>query len=448
MISGSKQPFARRIVIAFTLMTLVVSGIFSLSIVGIVQFIEGYLASQELGRELDAIINQDLKKGLPPRLDYKTYFFATNNRDYQMPDVMYNIPEGFTEMVKGNEAYYAYMRVIDGERYLLMEEQHEMEARERALLDVVLAGFLISVAVAWLLGWLLARRVMAPITKLANQVRRRDQLARPLAPQYANDEVGRLAAAFDDAIGQLHKSLERERLFTSDVSHELRTPLMVIQGSCELLGEADLPPRAKDQVARIRRAADEMHDLVQTFLLLARDNAEESVFSSSTSLLGIAEEQEKRWGPKIIEKGLAFEVAKTGADEGIYNAPLLRAVMSNLLRNALHYTESGKVRLVLENGGFHVEDTGIGIPADQQARMFQPFVRGEHARGEGLGLGLSIVKRICQHQGWRVCVHSNAPRGTCFTVSFKRDALCQNPTNDCQNCSSNATGAPLALPKP
>jgi len=91
-------------------------------------------------------------------------------------------------------------------------------------------------------------------------------------------------------------------------------------------------------------------------------------------------------------------------------------VMSNLLRNALHYTEHGQVRLVLEHGGFRVEDTGVGIPVDQQERMFQPFVRGAEGRGEGLGLGLSLVRRICAHQGWAVEVHGREPCGSCFAV--------------------------------
>ena len=80
--------------------------------------------------------------------------------------------------------------------------------------------------------------------------------------------------------------------------------------------------------------------------------------------------------------------------------------MSNLLRNALHYMERGTVRLVLEDGGFRVEDTGVGIPADQRELMFQPFVRGPRACGERLGLGLSLVKRICAHQGWQISVSS------------------------------------------
>ncbi|MBD4674585.1 HAMP domain-containing protein, partial [Xanthomonas citri pv. citri] len=88
--------------------------------------------------------------------------------------------------------------------------------------------------------------------RLARQVRHREQLlglAPPLAPDYANDEVGELAASFDETLGRLRDALKREQLFTSDVSHELRTPLMVIATSCELLAEEpSLGPRARGQL--------------------------------------------------------------------------------------------------------------------------------------------------------------------------------------------------------
>lgn len=421
--ANSKQPFARRIVVAFVVMTLLVSGTFSLGIVAIVHFIEEHLVSQELDHQLTSVLEEDLPLGRAPRLAANTRFFAADRPMYAIPAQFANLTEGFSEIVAGDEAYYAYTRKMNGQRYLLVQEQHEFEAREQVLFKVVLAGFLLSVVGAWGLGWLMARRVMAPVSRLARQVRHRDQLlsvAPPLAPEYADDEIGHLAAAFDSTLGQLRQTLERERLFTSDVSHELRTPLMIITSSCELLEATPLHGRESEQVARIARAAEEMRDLVRTFLLLARARPEDSAFEASGSLKQVAEEQRSRWEPQILDKGLAFELRVEAVDNVRYNLPLLRSVMSNLLRNALHYTESGWVRLTLEDGGFRVEDSGVGIPEDQQEHMFQPFVRGPLARGEGLGLGLSLAKRICAHQGWQIRVFSLAARGSCFEVRLRK----------------------------
>jgi signal transduction histidine kinase len=419
----SRQPLLRRIVIAFALMGLVVSGLFSLSIVGVVHFVEEHLVSQELDRELNIVIRDDLGRGQAPRLDSSTRFFASHLPDYPVPRQFAAAGEGFSEVIEGEQAFYVFKRSENGQAFMLVEEQHEFEAREQLLFDVVLAGFLLSVLAAWGMGWLLARRVMAPVIRLANQVRQRDQLhqlAPALAADYPDDEVGHLAAAFDSTLGQLRRSLERERLFTSDVSHELRTPLMIITSSCELLAEApNLDTRQREHVRRIGRAAEEMRDLAQTFLILARAEQEEPSQGGSATLAMVADEQSKRWAPLIREKGLRFELVGQGADSARYNPTFLRTVMSNLLRNALHYTEQGTVRLILESGGFRVEDSGVGIPPEQQEQMFQPFVRGAQSRGEGLGVGLSLVKRICAHQGWQVRVHELPPQGSVFEVRLQ-----------------------------
>ena len=241
----NKQPFRRRILIAFATMTILVSGVFSLSIVAIVHLIEEHLVSEELALELGVVVQQDLKSGQAPRLDSRTRFFASNYPQYAIPQRYADLPEGFSEQLEGERAFYIFTEVINGDRYLLVQEQSDFEKREQVLFNVVLAGFLLSVLGALVLGWLMSERVMRPVSKLANQVRHRDQLlplAPALAPEYPDDEVGQLAAAFDSTLGRLRQSLERERLFTSDVSHELRTPLMVIASSCELLSQVDLEP--------------------------------------------------------------------------------------------------------------------------------------------------------------------------------------------------------------
>lgn len=418
----SRLPFSQRIVIAFVLMTVVVSGSFSLGIVAVVHFVEAQLISKELHGRLSMVLHEDIKAGRAPRLDARTLFFASNSAEYPIPERFADFPEGFTEIEDENEASYIYFMEVNGVRYMLLQEQEEFEDREEILFSVVVAGFLLSIVSAWGLGAVLARQVMEPVARLAGQVRHPDQLAAstlPLAPGFADDEIGNLAAAFDNTLGQLRRSIERERLFTSDVSHELRTPLMVISTSCELLLENPLQAGQREQIERIARAARDMNDLVRTFLLLARSGPAEDAEPDSAGLAEVAQEQALLWGPALRTKGLDFELINEGADTAGHNPTFLRTIMANLLRNALHYTVRGSVRLVLEHDGCRIEDTGVGIPAHEQERVFQPFVRGSAARGEGLGLGLSLVKRICEHNGWNISSTSDQEVGTCFRVSFK-----------------------------
>jgi signal transduction histidine kinase len=84
----------------------------------------------------------------------------------------------------------------------------------------------------------------------------------------------------------------------------------------------------------------------------------------------------------------------------------------------VHYTDNGYVRLVLTGKGFRVEDSGVDIDESQKETIFQPFVRGMGARGEGLGLGLSLVRRVCIHQGWQIHLYHLQAGGNCFEVSL------------------------------
>lgn len=412
----AKLPLARRIVLAFVLMTALVSGAFSWGIYGTVLFVEAHLVSKELDEEL-TIALEDVAAGRPPHLDARTRFLISTDPARPIPDRFADLPEGFTEVADEHEAAYVFLREVGETRYALVQEQSEFETREHILFNVALAGFLLCVAGSWILGEFMANRIMEPVTRLDRHVRRTDR-AGVLAPEFADDEIGHLATTFDTALGQLRQALEREQLFTSDVSHELRTPLMVIASSCELLRESALSPSQRVQIGRIDRAAEEMRTLVQTFLLLARPKPEETRTEARFGLLQAARDQARQWGPRFAGKGIAFVLVEDESDTGRYNQTFLATVLSNLLRNAWHYTEQGQVRLVLERGGFRVEDSGPGIPAEERERIFEPFVRGSCTRGEGLGLGLSLVQRICAHQGWTITATPMTPRGSCFRVSL------------------------------
>jgi signal transduction histidine kinase len=396
-----------------------------MGIVATVHLVEEKLISAGLGGDLQRLLLMDSVSDWSHRPEPdQLFYFSGGPGDFALPKDLRHLDAGFHEVFRENLSYHAMVEIVDGRRYVLLQDQSDFEERERVLFAVVLVGFVLSLALAVFLGWILARKVMAPVVRLARQVRHRDQLlglAPPLAPDYAADEVGELAVAFDATLGRLRQALTRERLFTSDVSHELRTPLMVLASSCELLLEnPHIDQRGRAQVERIARACEEMRELVQTFLMLARAQREDASMSPQQSVRQIADGLLNLWREPIEAKGLKLIFEPGDPQDTGYNATLLHAVMGNLLRNALHYTEDGFIRLTLTATGFTVEDSGVGIPEDKREAMFEPFVRGSEKRGEGLGLGLSLVQRICENQGWSVSLTNMEPNGCRFEVELSQ----------------------------
>ncbi|WP_323160484.1 HAMP domain-containing sensor histidine kinase [Pseudomonas fluorescens] len=418
-----KQSLTKRIVIVFALMSALVAGVFALGIVAAVHVVEHRLATSTLSGGLHRLLAmEDINRWSHQPEKSELFFFEGGPGPMALIPSLAALAPGFQEISFNGDDFFAMVEVVSGRKYVLLRDQESLEHRERLLFMVVTVGFVLSVLLALVLGRLLARRVMAPVIRLARQVRHRDQLlvlAPPLHPDYAADEVGELALSFDQTLGRLRETLSREKLFTSDVSHELRTPLMVLGGSCELLlANPSLDARSTAQVNRIARAAHEMRQLVDTFLMLARaeDDAGNDV---CVTLKEVADAQCEIWGRLIREKGLQFFYEVDQPCKERFNLTFLQSVMGNLLRNAWHYTDHGFVRLTLTSNGFVVEDSGIGIPEEQRQAVFQPFVRGDEGRGEGLGLGLSLVQRICRRQHWRVQLSSGQSSGSRFSVELK-----------------------------
>ncbi len=422
-----KQSLSRRIVIAFVLMTTLVAAAFAIGIYMAVHMLEEKLISGVLSGDLDRLLHMDNMDEWRTRPEPdQLFYFSGGHGDFALPDYLTGMTPGFHEIFREDSSYHAFVRVVAGQEYVLLQDQSEFEERERTLYTTVWIGFVLCVALAVLLGQFLARKVIEPVSRLSRQVRHPDQLlsmAPPLAPNYAADEVGQLAASFDTTLGLLRHALTRERLFTSDVSHELRTPLMVLASSCELLLEnPNLDDRARAQVQRIFRACEDMRALVQTFFLLARAQNTDVSQIPTISVESAACELLEQWRKPIEGKGLTLDYRAEQVIPGEFNATHLRTVMSNLLRNALHYTDSGHISLTLVADGFEVEDSGVGIPEEQREAVFQPFVRGDSQRGDGLGLGLSLVQRICASQGWEVSLHPAQPRGCRFKVVLVQPA--------------------------
>ena len=421
-----KPSLVQRIAIAFTLTTIVVAGAFALGSMSAIHVLEEMLLSGQMNRDLEHLIKTEKTEiwRSQPRSD-QLFYVSPGPAHLAMPTDLQILPVGFHEVYREHRSFHAVVRLLEQRRYVLLQDQSDFERRERLMYWITLACFLVSVLLATILGWWLARRVIAPVVRLSYQVSDLEQLspqAPALAADYAEDEVGVLAAAFDETLNRLRQSLRREQLFTSDVSHELRTPLMVMAGACELLFENPyLDKRARRQVARIAKASSEMSALVETFLQLARQQSAHAITPvAQASVYQIASELVLQWREAIESKGLTLLLSQPMEQTSapLYNAVFLRAVMGNLLRNAWHYTEQGRISVHLQADGFCITDTGAGIPEGQEGAMFEPFIRGSYERGDGLGLGLSLVQRICTQEGWQIRLQSVQPHGCCFWVQL------------------------------
>lgn len=237
----------------------------------------------------------------------------------------------------------------------------------------------------------------------------------------ADAEVAVLIDALEHFAGRLTAAVERERTFARDAGHELRTPLAVFKGSLDLLDrDGGRPVRELEALARMRRTADEMESLLETLLLLAR---KESAVGGDerVPLRAVLLDEIDAVGEMARQRG--NRICVHGDHEVTVQAPatVLRIVVSNLLRNAVAYTENGEISIKLSANGMCFEDNGIGMSRHELANMFEPFYRAEASRGarKGHGLGLSIVRRLARRYDWTLKVHSQPGQGTTVELRFR-----------------------------
>ncbi len=228
------------------------------------------------------------------------------------------------------------------------------------------------------------------------------------------------------------KRLEQIRKdFVANVSHELKTPITSIAGFAEALTETQKPEEIIHFSKIINRQANRMKRLVEDLLLLSSLEQEQNKASMSwTTLEQIVGETEEACKYRYEERRSILQIAPSNPDNLLLyvNENLIAQALTNLVINALNYSEAGaKVLLSAivgeEQVTFSVLDHGIGIPRDVQDRIFERFYRVDAARSRsqgGTGLGLSIVKHIVNVHGGKLSLESEIGRGSTFTIVLPR----------------------------
>ncbi len=333
------------------------------------------------------------------------------------PDAIARLSSGMHEIRLDDVFYRVAIAERDGSRYFLLYNETYFRKKQAGLILYLAVFVTLMALLSGALALWLAERVIEPVKELARRVRnvRPDAHPEPLTEDFPHDEVGELAHAFEQAFERLASFIDRERAFTADVSHELRTPIAVIRGAAEvLLADATRPQKDRQRIERIERGAADMADLSTALLAMARERDDErrEPVDLATLVEQSVDKHRHLLGARPVEVILEFDAQPRVAAD----ANLLAIVVANLLRNSFTYTEHGSVKIRLAAGTLVIEDTGLGIPREALGKVFQRLYKGAHS--EGAGIGLSLVRKICDRYGWSVTLDSTEGQGTRAVLKF------------------------------
>ncbi|HZP68142.1 MAG TPA: HAMP domain-containing sensor histidine kinase, partial [Rudaea sp.] len=221
---------------------------------------------------------------------------------------------------------------------------------ERQLLTALIGAACVFALLSLLIGSWLSRRVMSPVTDLANRVREMERKGRPeaLAPHFTDDEVGQLAAALDGYSNKLTALVQRDREFNADVSHELRTPLAVIATTTELLlGSESIPEKVRERLKRIERAARQSTELTNALLLLSRSERSAPVDGETTDVGKVVEQVIDVYRSHLGRKPVDVKVEVQQPLEVVAPSSVVAVALGNLIGNAFKYTQRGDVLITV-----------------------------------------------------------------------------------------------------
>ncbi len=280
-------------------------------------------------------------------------------------------------------------------------------------------------------GYLLSRRALAPVDVIISEASAitANDLSRRLSLSTADDQLRRLALEWNSLLARIETAVIRITQFTADASHELRSPIAFIQTAAEYqLGNPALDEEQREVFMAILQETNATTEMLESLLLLARLDAEGMPpLSQPVNVYQIAAEVVIQFEPASRKFHQQLIAALPPSTPSLVRmAPgHLRRVLVAVIDNAIKYTpEGGQIRLEFDSSeglSLYIKDTGYGIAAEHLDRIFDRFYRADQARTntkEGVGLGLTIARRLMEQYGARISVESQLGKGTVVALAF------------------------------
>lgn len=261
------------------------------------------------------------------------------------------------------------------------------------------------------LGMLVMRRAFAPVSQLARVVAdidpehlSADDHKRIGSSRFGDDEVGVLAGTIEKTLERISAFVERERYFTGSASHELRTPITVITGALELLEQSDLSAADVKVVDRVRRATLDMKTTIEMFLCLARET-DDGLYDEQFSVMPLVTKAIDQQRYLLSGRFVDVDIEDLAKPRVCGHPQAFSIAVNNLVRNAFEHTLDGQGPVTIR-----IKERELFVTNQVSGDADERRTPTEASSSRGYGLGLGIVQRLCERNGWSFSLHADEVR--------------------------------------
>jgi len=405
--------------------SILLASVFFLALLTIVVYysneaLEEELLSSQTQFELENIreqLTQDPQAPLPAAASLAVYLDSRRETS-PIPEYLAGLETGVHHDLKlGGKAYHVLIAPHGDDRIYIQYDVTEFE-RSEDLLQVILAvAWVVLLIIIFIIARILSSKLSEPIAQLSRDLSRidPDQRGVRLGKRFADDEVGRIAQAFDTYTAKMDDYVEKQMAFAAMASHELRSPLTIVQTSADLIASRRADPDILPHLEKIRRASAGMANMIHALLAVTRDRPPQQD-PQSVALRPLVDEIIESLEPEIRAKQIEVDNRLDAASSVPADPTLLTVVLTNLIRNGVKHGDRSQIVIEMQDAQLSIADTGIGIAPESLQRIFDFGFRGQ--KSQGYGIGLYISRLVCEYQGWKLALEPNPGGGIVARVDF------------------------------
>jgi signal transduction histidine kinase len=336
---------------------------------------------------------------------------------------------GYKDQIVANNKWSSFSAKNNDKTVTVLqpEEARQEIAASTALMSIL--PFLIVLPIFAFLIWFVVRKELTPIDDFQNTVSLLDEYRlEPLFFSSLPRELKPLGDAINAMIERLKIATEARKNFVADAAHELRTPLAALLLQLELAKKTVDPQETKTALETLEKGIIRANRLIEQLLMLARQEKNGDRMDEKVNLTSIVSQTLVDLLPLAEAKKIELSVEQNEPSSIIAHVYDIQTLIANILDNAIRYTpQEGIVSIRLYNlkdsTVLKIIDNGIGINKSSKERIFDRFYRVNNHNSIGSGLGLSIVKEICQKYNITIKLEDNIPTGTIVTLTFHHKRL-------------------------